>query len=224
MKLTFYPYSSFEIEKGELTIIQTTNKKFYFDVINGLKNLDRLVLSQDDEKIDAKLSLVNLDDVVTDTEQTLKFKTKIKNDVLNNLNDDNRKRLFQLDAEMKEIFLGAAYLDDFPIQVDEDWDINKQYAYTGTKLLNVNHDNPYDIIKEVLNLYAKFDSKKLLVLKNLFNYLYSNQIESLVQMIKTLELNVLILDFSSEDYSTFLEECRYYCIDRDFVRWNSADR
>lgn len=104
MKLTFYPYSPFEIEKGELTIIQTTNKKFYFDVINGLKNLDRLVLSQDDEKIDAKLSLVNLDDVVTNTEQTLKFKTKIKNDVLNNLNDDNRKRLFQLDAEMKEIF------------------------------------------------------------------------------------------------------------------------
>ncbi|WP_395318693.1 type II-A CRISPR-associated protein Csn2 [Fructilactobacillus frigidiflavus] len=224
MKITFYPYSPFEVQNGEPTIIQTTNKKFYFDIVNGLKNLDKLVLSENDEMLDANTNLVNLDDVVVNAEPVLKFKTKIKSDVLNNLTDDNRKRLFQLDSEMKSIFLGAAYLDDFPIQVDEDWDINKQYAYTGTKLLSVNHDNPYDIIKEVLNLYAKFDSKKLLVLKDLFNYLYSNQIESLIQMIKTLELKVLILDFSSEDYSTLLEECRHYCIDRDFVRWDSADR
>lgn len=106
------------------------------------------------------------------------------------------------------------------MSIDEEWSLKKLYKYSGIDVLKSAIDNPYDIIKVVLNSYKKFYPKKLIVLNVLFNYLDSSQISNLIQMIKDLDLYVLILNFSSQPYSKLFEKCRYYSVDSDFVRFD----
>ncbi|USS87953.1 type II-A CRISPR-associated protein Csn2 [Fructilactobacillus hinvesii] len=217
MKLTLYPYDAFKIEAGIPTIIRTNNQSFYSNLIMGFQRNDNLVLSENDEKIELNNGLDFLGNVVTNPDLFQSFKSKFEKEIIDNLNENERQRLYQLDREVKSIFLNSIYLEDFPLAVDEEWDLRKQYKYCGVSFLDNSLSSPYDIIKEVLNLYHKFNFRKLVVLNDLFNYLDEEHQIQIFRLIKQLELHVLLLDFSWQPYSQLLEECRYYSIDKDFV-------
>ncbi|USS88840.1 type II-A CRISPR-associated protein Csn2 [Fructilactobacillus cliffordii] len=217
MKITLYPHAPFAIEKEMPTIIRTNNQSFYTDLMTGIQRNGNVVLSEADEKLDINNNLDFLENIITNADIFQPFKLKMGKEILDNLNEKERQRLYQLDREMKSIFLSSSYLEDFPMSVDDEWDLKKQYKYCGVSFLNNSLSSPYDIIKEVLNLYHKFNSKKLIVLNDLFNYLDEEQQIQIFKLIKRLELHVLLLDFSWQPYSQLLEECRYYSVDKDFI-------
>ncbi|USS90219.1 type II-A CRISPR-associated protein Csn2 [Fructilactobacillus carniphilus] len=217
MKITLYPHAPFEIKAGIPTIIRTNNQSFYSDLMIGIQRNEDLVLSEADEKLDINNNLDFLGNIVTNLDIFQPFKLKMEKEILENLNEKERQRLYQLDREMKSIFLGSSYLEDFPMTVDDEWDLKRQYKYCGVNFLDNSLSSPYDIIKEVLNLYHKFNSKKLIVLNDLFNYLDEEQQIQIFKLIKRLELHVLLLDFSWQPYSQLLEECCYYSVDKDFI-------
>ncbi|USS84805.1 type II-A CRISPR-associated protein Csn2 [Fructilactobacillus myrtifloralis] len=217
MKLTLYPNAPFEINAGVPTVIRTNNQAFYTSLSLGLQSKQDIVLSDNDEVLELNDYLQFIGNVVTNPDLFTPFKLKIEREILENLNEKERQRLYQLDCELKSIFLGSAYLEDFPLTINDEWDVKKQYKYCGINFLHDAQATPYDIIKEVLNLYNQFNAKKLLVLADLFNYLEEAQQLQIFQLIKKLELHVLLLDFSWQPYSQLLEECRYYSVDKDFV-------
>ncbi|USS93468.1 type II-A CRISPR-associated protein Csn2 [Fructilactobacillus ixorae] len=217
MKLTLYPNAPFEINAGVPTIIRTNNQSFYTSLIQGFQTNQTIILSSNEEVLETNDYLEFVGNVVTNPDPFSPFKLKIEREILENLNEKERQRLYQLDCELKSIFLGSAYLEDFPLTVNDEWDVKKQYKYCGINFLHDTQATPYDIIREVLNLYYQFNAKKLLVLDALFNYLEEAQQLQLFQLIKQLELQVLLLDFSGQPYSQLLEECRYYSVDKDFV-------
>ncbi|USS87118.1 type II-A CRISPR-associated protein Csn2 [Fructilactobacillus cliffordii] len=217
MKITLYPHDPFSIEKGIPTIIRTNNQSFYTDLMTGMQRKENVVLSEADEKLDINNNLDFLENIIANADIFQPFKLKMEKEILDNLNEKERQRLYQLDREMKSIFLSSSYLEDFPMSVDDEWDLKKQYKYCGVSFLNNSLSSPYDIIKEVLNLYHKFNSRKLIVLNDLFNYLDEKHQIQIFNLIKQLELHVLLLDFSWQPYSQLLEECRYYSVDKDFI-------
>lgn len=217
MKLTMYPNLPFEIDAGTPTIICTNNQKFYGDLVMGCQWKQNLVLSDNDETLELDESLAFLGNLATNSDVFQPFKAKIEKEVLNNLNEKDRQQLYRLDQEIKGIFLNAVYLEDFPLAVNDDWDIKKQYKYCEISFLREQLTSFYDIIKAVLNLYHKFNSQELIILNDFFNYLDDQEQAQIFKLVKSLELSVLLLDFSWQPYSQLLEECRYYSVDKDFV-------
>ncbi|WP_413627459.1 type II-A CRISPR-associated protein Csn2 [Fructilactobacillus vespulae] len=222
MKLTLYPIEPFEINAGKLTIIKTENKNFYFNLISGLVKKEGIKLSDENKLLSLKTNLIYLGDIYTKTNLLDDFKKNLENEITSNLSDENRKRLFMLDNQMKEIFMSTIDLDYISLESKTEWDIKKQYKLSDI-IISESETDPYGILKQVLDLYTKFNNKKLIVLNDVFNYLYPEQIQQIIQQIKSLGLYVLILDFSNYQRDNNVEECRVYRIDRDFVRWSSNE-
>ncbi|EKK20641.1 CRISPR-associated protein, SAG0897 family [Fructilactobacillus florum 8D] len=220
MNLTVYPQAPFAVDSGKLTFLQTNNPKFYSTIVLGCKNLDKIIISENDEILELSSHLAYLGNGIDNVDLITAFKTKLEIEVIENLTESERQRLFQLDREVKSIFLGAAYLEELPLAIDDEWNLKKMAKYCGINILTSSMDNPYDIIKVIIKLYHKFYPKKLMVLNGLFNYLNSSQINDLIQMIKALDLYVLILDFSADFRKELADKCRYYRVDSDFVRFN----
>ncbi|KID42261.1 type II-A CRISPR-associated protein Csn2 [Fructilactobacillus fructivorans] len=219
MKVTIFPTEPFEVENGILTVVQTSSPKFYTDFIKGLSTENGLTISEDDEILNFASNVTYLKDVVTNPYVFDAFKSSLQNQVVDNLNENNRQELFRIDRRIKDIFLQSAYMEDVPLEINDEWNLKKMVKYAGIQMVSSTVETPYDIITSVLNLFKKFNPKKLIVLNDLFNYLNSSQISDLIQVIKALDLKVLILNFSDSFKKDDFKKCRNYYIDADLVRW-----
>lgn len=78
--------------------------------------------------------------------------------------------------------------------------------------------NPYDIIKEDIELHDKYFSDKVLVLSNMSHYLSKNDILKIQKQLSKCNISILDLDFFELNNSNSCMNYNYY-IDNDFEIW-----
>ena len=80
--------------------------------------------------------------------------------------------------------------------------------------------NPYDIIREDIELHAKYFSDRALVMSNMSHYLSKNGMLKIQKRLRKCNMCLLDLDFFELNNSNFYMNYNYY-IDSDFEIWKS---
>lgn len=217
MKFVIYPFKPFELKKDSLTILETDNYSFFRNLILNFNNdSEKIFVTNNDNVI--KKGYIWLADPIINNQLDNLFKIKMQDQIINFISEEQINKLILLDEEIKSIFLNASYNFEYPLVIDHDLDLKKLYKYIGFKLDDIAKNSPYDIISITLNMLSIFESDKLIVLTNLLNYFDDSELKEIKLLIESLNLNVLILNFSNNKRH-IIEECRHYFIDQDFVDW-----
>ncbi|QER66635.1 type II-A CRISPR-associated protein Csn2 [Paucilactobacillus nenjiangensis] len=221
MKLTYAPFEPFEINTGQMTVLETGNFDVYQKLIMNFKNLqDDLQFSDDEYKlVETTKALHWVGDPMFVENLNKLFQVKILKQVYQIMPDETQQKLIDLTRQIKSIVSDTVYMIDLPLEVNAEIDIMKIIKFSEIEYSPTMTLGPYAIIETILKTLSELNETKIIGFMNISDYLRESEFVDLVQLVKTLDLNVLLIKFSEIQRSEIYNECRYYYIDNDFVDW-----
>lgn len=220
MKLTMYPFKPFEVNNGEITIIQTASSKVYANLVTLFKNEDDRIgmVSENDEELSLAANTEWYGDPLMSDLDAL-FKTKVQRKLTTWMDGDSREELIRLTNQMNDVMTDVLYGMDLPITVSKDWDLPKCLKFLGIQFTEIARSNPYDIIESILKISHDLKDTQIICLTNVFHYLNMERFSELAELGKALDSKILLIDFSETNQFKKFKDYRYCFIDEDMVQW-----
>ncbi|CUS25499.1 CRISPR-associated Csn2 family protein [Paucilactobacillus oligofermentans DSM 15707 = LMG 22743] len=219
MKLTYSPFKPFEITKGKITVIETGNYDVYRKMIMNFKDLeDDINFSDDDYKLMETIKALNwIGDQMFADNLNKQFQAKIYKRVFEIMPDSSQQALIELARKIKNTVTDVTYMIDLPLEVNPEIDLLKIIKFAEIEYNSIMTAGPYDIIEVILKTLSELNETKIIGMMNVSDYLRESDFKDLIQLVRTLDLKVLLIKFSEIQRSEKYDECRYYYIDNDFV-------
>lgn len=221
MKVTIHPLSPLIIESDKITVLTTNNQDIYLKVINGiLGREDSVVVANEKyDLLEMSKAFLWLGDSFLDIDLNKLFQAQLIKKLSASLSEEHRKKMFELNSEMKSLVLDAAFMLDLPLRIDEEWDVSKIIKYCNLKYsVELNRD-PYGIIEGVIRTASELNEQRIITMLNVSHYLSINQLDELVSLVEALNLKLFIIEFSEQRDFKKYDKCRYYHVDHDYVEW-----
>lgn len=221
MILTYYPSQPIKLQEKKLTLLQTNNRKFYCDLLLTFQDLgDQVTFSDDDfHLLDCEKSICWLGDVFINSEINKYLQVQLIKKLINQLDEEERNKLSELDRRLKAKVLDASFRFDLSLTVDNQCDFTKLIKYCGLSFVPEIKQDAYDIISTVIKSLSELNDSRMVVLKDADHYLGVSQLEELVRLVNTLGKTVLLVSFSEINCGEKIHECDYYYVDEDFEVW-----
>lgn len=222
MKMTYYPYEPFLIDDKKITIIETGNRQLYQDLILDFKDLKESVEFSDEnhQMVETPKALHWFGDVIQNNDLNKMFQSHICKSIRSEINEQQSQKIFEKAQELKNLVLEATYMLDLPLNVEEQTDFEKIIKFCDIRFEDKLKLSPYGIIETILKTVIELKENKIVGFMNVSDYLTSNELTELSSLVRSLSLKCLIIKFSEMDRRELFDDCRYYYIDSDYVKWS----
>lgn len=220
MKITLFPYEPFEVSNQKITVFSTSSPEVYTKMIDGMKEQQDTIRVSDDQYqlVEVTKSIIFGGEVSTIDLNRL-FQSQLIKKIISDLSDDQRKKLMELDTEMRTAILDVTFMYDIALEVSQEWNIARTIKFFNLSFPEVVQANSYGIIESIVTTASELNESKIIVLMNVSHYLSITQFDELVRLVATLDVKLFIIEFSENINTKRYQECRYYHIDTDYVEW-----
>ncbi|WP_137596843.1 type II-A CRISPR-associated protein Csn2 [Paucilactobacillus kaifaensis] len=219
MKMTMFPFKPFEVNAGKPTVIETGSHEIYQKLILNFRDLkDDIKFSNDNfETVDTSKAMLWVGDSFVQADLNKLFQHSLNKKIVSLVNDDQMQQIFELSQQLKQVILESSYLMDLPLTIEEQTDIAKVIKFSEISFAKEINVNPYGIIETILKTAKELNLSSIVGFMNVTDYLTENEFSDLIESVKSLDVQILIIKFSESRRAERYNGCRYYYIDHDYV-------
>lgn len=220
MKIVYDKLSeNIDIENNDLTVIGTNNPNVYTDLSLGLQGRRDCLKLVDDNSYTIQINkIVDFEGNILDNEKLFdKYKKTIVSQIISSLSEEQLQEFLIKQSEIHSL-AEQILTSNQEIIINNLCDIKKVFSTKNIDFTVFQSSNPYDIIKEDIELHDKYFSDKVLVLSNMSHYLSKNDILKIQKQLSKCNISILDLDFFELNNSNSCMNYNYY-IDNDFEIW-----
>lgn len=210
-----------DIKDNDLTIIGTNNPNVFADLSLGLQSRrDCLKLIDDNSHTIQINKIVDFEGNILDNEKLFdKYKKPIVSQIISSLSEEQLQGFLIKQSEIHSLAEQILNSNQEMI-INNLCDIKKVFSAKNIDFTVFQSSNPYDIIREDIELHAKYFSDRALVMSNMSHYLSKNGMLKIQKRLRKCNMCLLDLDFFELNNSNFYMNYNYY-IDSDFEIWKS---
>lgn len=211
--------SSMDMKNSDLTIIGTNNPNVFADLSLGLQSRRDYLKLIDDNSYTIQINkIVDFEGNILDNEKLFdKYKKSIVSQIISSLSEEQLQEFLIKQSEIHSLAEQTLNSNQEMI-INNLCDIKKVFSAKNIDFTVFQSSNPYDIIKEDIELHAKYFSDKALVMSNMSHYLSKNDMLKTQKRLRKCNMCLLDLDFFELNNSNFYMNYNYY-IDSDFEIW-----
>lgn len=194
MKFRFsFVDNQIEVSNEYIRCIEVENNNYFWRIVNNLnnycnqsENIDELIVKENFD-IDLLVDYFNI------SSNSKKYITNILKHIENNLDDDYYEKIRKNYNKIIDIFSGIIYDLDLPLNINNDFSINKLL-----KLMNISIKDTNDLLQNILTYIeiSMLIQQKTIIFINLKNYLSKAELTELYKYCIYNKVKVLLIDNS----------------------------
>ncbi|WP_276804352.1 type II-A CRISPR-associated protein Csn2 [Lactobacillus hominis] len=221
MILSYLSHKKMIMNGSGLKVIGTASTIAYSDIIESFQNKKHLLVSSDDnyDPLDIVKDYDFIGDPILNENVLDKYMPLILKKYIETLDEDNRNKIIKAYHNLESIIQDSLLLETLPLELDFSEDMKKflklENLHLDTNLLK----EPYAIIETILNIHQMCDLDSVPVFCNVAHYLDKAQLVMLDDLLNSLNLRSVLIEFSDNKSTLFPERVDYYYIDEDLVDW-----
>lgn len=221
MILYYLSHKKMIMNGSGLKVIGTASTIAYSDIIESFQNKKHLLVSSDDnyDPLDIVKDYDFIGDPILNENVLDKYMPLILKKYIETLDEDNRNKIIKAYHNLESIIQDSLLLETLPLELDFSEDMKKflklENLHLDTNLLK----EPYAIIETILNIHQMCDLDSVPVFCNVAHYLDKAQLVMLDDLLNSLNLRSVLIEFSDNKSTLFPERVDYYYIDEDLVDW-----
>lgn len=222
MKISYAAHKEVQLSDKQPTVIATNNPTVYHDLVTGFSMFNDKVKIFDDayELIEVKDAIDWQGDVGLSAGVSEKYNPAILKQLEEVLTDDQRKSITDINNQLYTLVQQCLFMIDLPLEVTYDWDLKKLFKYCKIHFNTDTMQNPYAIIESILKIYLECGIKSAVGLTNVAHYLNRQQISDLSQLVNSMGISTILVEFTDKKSQELYTNCDFYYIDEDFVDWH----
>lgn len=194
MKFRFtFVDNQIEVSNEYIRCIEVENNNYFWRIVNNLnnycnqsENIDELIVKENFD-IDLLVDYFNI------SSNSKKYITNILKHIENNLDDDYYEKIRKSYNKIIDIFSGIIYDLDLPLNINNDFSINKLL-----KLMNISIKDTNDLLQNILTYIeiSMLIQQKAIIFINLKSYLSKAELTELYKYCIYNKVKVLLIDNS----------------------------
>lgn len=194
MKFRFsFVDNQIEVSNKYIRCIEVENNNYFWRIVNNLnnycnqsENIDELIVKENFD-IDLLVDYFNI------SSNSKKYITNILKHIENNLDDDYYEKIRKSYNKIIDIFSGIIYDLDLPLNINNDFSINKLL-----KLMNISIKDTNDLLQNILTYIeiSMLIQQKTIIFINLKSYLSKAELTELYKYCIYNKVKVLLIDNS----------------------------
>ena len=219
MKLTAYPLLPFQIDKGQITVLELgssiLNRKVVSYFVDDTEEVQ--LFDNDNHPLRPIKDVLWMGNPAYGVDYNLSFTKIVTKQMLSFMDDQTKVKIVDAERELARLVVEASFNLDVPLEVKNGATLESIFKFVGL------HFEVPDVLSicaksELLfNILKETNSSKLVVLTDVSHFVDEQEFASLVEQVINSELNVLLIEFSDVSRRALFSECRYYYVDRDLV-------
>lgn len=221
MILSYTSHKEIKLQESGLKIIATKSPIAYRDLVQGFQGNKSVLVCSDDKynelEIDKTFDFVG--DVLLTKNIIEGYMPHIIKEYIQNLDEVNRNKILSAYHNLESILQDSLLLEDLPLEIDFNQDLKKllkaENLHLDLKLMN----EPYAIMEAILRIHQVCQINSIPVVCNLANYIDSQQINELSNLVNQMHLILLLIEFSDKNLFTIPNNSEFFYIDEDLVDW-----
>lgn len=221
MIISLKGHQALRLISGRISVLATNNPIAFTEVLNALQGYsDELTLVDNSYNTMEINKFIDFDTDVLITHRLFeKYSKNIASTLLNNMNVDEHNRIDKEAQQLFTVLQESLFMTDLPIELHYDGDAKRLLNYAKMHFLLENQHDPYDIIINDLKVHLECNLKGVLCFSNLANYLSKKQFVDLLSDIQSMQIPLLLVEFTEMSNRDFYGDTEFLFIDQDFVDW-----
>lgn len=221
MRLIYNGHKSVPLSPGEITVIATNTPIIFNEIMGSLNDFNESVKLVDDSYDSLEVSkTIDLDSELLMNRQLYeKYAKDIIKSEVDNMSLSYREKLNKEAQRLFTVLQESLFMTDLPIEVSYDGDLKRLLSYSRIKLPSEHEMQPYDIIVSDLKVHLECNLKSITCFCNVANYISKSEFCDLQAEVKSLNIPLLLIEFSEIDKRSFYKKSNFLFIDQDFIDW-----
>ncbi|MPW13665.1 type II-A CRISPR-associated protein Csn2 [Lactobacillus helveticus] len=221
MILSYVSHKEFKLEKSGLKIISTRSTIAYRDLIQGFEKVQPTLICSNNkyEPLDIAKAFDFIGDILLTKNVIEKYMPHILKSYIQKLDEKNRNKIFSAYHNLESLLQDSLLLEDLPLEIDFNEDLKKllkaENLHLDVKLLK----EPYVIIESILKIHQMCKIDSVPVICNVANYLNSQQLQELSNLVKQMNMKLVLIEFTDKDFLIVPKNAEFFYIDEDLVDW-----
>lgn len=221
MIFSYSGHQSVKIQSGKISVIGTSSPVIYNEIICGLNDFNDNVKLFDDSYNKLEISkYIDFDtSIVFNHKLYDKYSRYLIMTVIDNMTEISRKKI---DRDIQELYSSiqeSLFMTDLPIEVTYDGDLKRIINYSYMHFAFNRTLKPYDIIMNDLKIHLECNLKSIVCFSNLANLLSKEEFTSLLSEVNSMQIPLLLVEFTELNKMSFYQNADTLFIDQDFVDW-----
>lgn len=221
MIFSYSGHQSVKIQSGKISVIGTSSPVIYNEIICGLNDFNDNVKLFDDSYNKLEISkYIDFDtSIVFNHKLYDKYSRYLMMTVIDNMTEISRKKI---DRDIQELYSSiqeSLFMTDLPIEVTYDGDLKRIINYSHMHFAFNRTLKPYDIIMNDLKIHLECNLKSIVSFSNLANFLSKEEFTSLLSEVNSMQIPLLLVEFTELNKMSFYQNADALLIDQDFVDW-----
>ncbi|WP_103660678.1 type II-A CRISPR-associated protein Csn2 [Lactobacillus sp. HT06-2] len=219
MILSYISHKEFKLQEFGLTIIATKSPIAYRDLVQGFQKVRPTLVASNDkyDSLDVGKTFDFAGDVLLTQNVIEKYMSHILKSYIEQLDEDNRNKILSAYHNLESLLQDSLLLEDLPLEIDFNEDLKKllkaEDLHLDAKLLK----EPYVIIESILKIHQFCKINSIPVICNVANYLDSQQLKELSNVVKQMNMKLVLIEFTDKDFLIVPKNAEFFYIDEDLV-------
>lgn len=221
MILSYLTHKQVKLEDPGLKIIATKSSIAYRDLVQGFQQVRPTIICSDDHynELEIGKAFDFVGDVLLTKDVINKYSSHIFKSFIQNLDEENRNKIMVAYHKLESLLQDSLLLEDLPLEIDFNEDLEKLLKLENLHLDSKLMEEPYAIIESILKIHQLCKLGSIPVICNVANYLNSQQLDELSELVNQLNMKLLLIEFTDKDFLIVPKNAEFYYIDEDLVDW-----
>lgn len=180
-----------EISDEYIRCIEVENNNYFWRIVNNLNNYCNQSENINELIVEENFDIDLLIDYFNISSNSKKYLTNILKYIENNIDDDNYEKIRKNYNKIVDIFLRTIYDLDLPLNISNDFSINKLL-----KLMNISIKDTNDLLQNVLTYIeiSMLIQQKMIIFINLKSYLSKAELIEIYKYCIYNKVKILLID------------------------------
>lgn len=221
MILSYLSHKKMVMNGSGIKVISTSSPIVYRDFVQSFQNKRQLLLSSNNDysQLDIMKDFDFIGDPILNQHLFEKYIPIIIKNYIEKLDEANRNKIFKVYHMLESIIQDSLFLEDLPLELQFGEDLKKFLKLENLHLDNKLLKEPYAIIESILKIHQTCNLESVPVACNVAHYLDKAQFSMLDDLLKSMNLALILIEFTLKEDYIFPEDADYFYIDRDLVDW-----
>lgn len=221
MKLTYNGHKSVSLDPGKITVVATNTPVVFNEIMGGLNDFNESVKLVDNSYNSLEIAkMIDLDsELLINRKLYEKYVKDIIKAEIDNMPLEYREKVNKGAQQLFTILQESLFMTDLPVEVSYDGDLKRLLSYSRIKLMIERELRPYDIIISDLKIHLECNLKGIPCFCNVANYLSKAEFHDLQAEVASLNIPLLLIEFSEICKRSFYQKSNFLFIDQDFIDW-----
>lgn len=221
MIFSYLTHKEIVLEDSGLKIIATKSPIVYRDLVQGFQQIRPTIICSNDhfDQMEISKTFDFVGDILLTKDVVNKYSTHIFKSFIENLDEENRNKIMVAYHKLESLLQDSLLLEDLPLEIDFNEDLKKLLKLENLHFDSKLMEEPYDIIESILKIHQICKLNSIPVICNVANYLDSQQLDELSQLVNQLNMKLILIEFTDKDFLIVPKNAEFYYIDEDLVDW-----